>query len=85
MKTHLFLAAAVGLAIAITTSHAVLNRSLDETIQQTTDPPKDRKRSIRQVHQELATRSKLMESNTISKSSIVDNRFDGRARVLWNI
>jgi hypothetical protein len=44
MKTHLFFAAEVGSAITETTSHAALGRSLDETIEQTADPPKDRKR-----------------------------------------
>jgi hypothetical protein len=61
MKTHLFLATAVGLAITVTTSHAALGRSLDETIQHYGPTP------------------------TISTSGIVDNCFDGRAQVLWDV
>jgi hypothetical protein len=86
MKTHLFFAAVVGSAITETTSHAALGMSLDETIEQTADPPKDRKRSIRRVHQGVGNVAQFDGIEyTISTSGIVDNCFDGRAQVLWDV
>jgi hypothetical protein len=86
MKTHLFLAAAVGSAITVTTSHAALGRSLEETIQQTADPPKDRKRSIRRVNQGGGNLVQLDGIEyTISTNGIVENCFDGKAQVLWDV
>jgi len=71
MKRHLFLAGAVGLAITVTTSHAALARSLDETIKHYGEPPKNRKRSIFiEVIKELVPRVDLMESNIPSQRAV---------------
>jgi len=81
MKTHLFLAAAVGLAITVATSHAALGRSLDEAIQhysRLTKGPEEINR--RRVHQRVGTVVQFDGIEyAISTSRIVDNCFEGRA------
>jgi hypothetical protein len=85
MKTHLSLAAAVGLAITVTTSYAALGRSLDETIQHYGRPSKG-SINLRRDHLGFGTGSRFDGIEyTISTSVIVDIRFDGRAQVLWDV
>jgi hypothetical protein len=87
MKIHLFLAAAVGLAITVTTSHAALGRSLDETIQHYSRPTKGPKEiNLRRDYQGVGTVVQFDGIEyTISTSGIVDICFDGRAQVLWDV
>jgi hypothetical protein len=87
MKIHLFLAAAVGLAITVTTSHAALGRSLDETIQHYGRPTKGPEEiNLRRDHQGVGTVFRFDGIGyTISTSGIVDICFDGGAQVLWDV
>jgi hypothetical protein len=87
MKTHLSLAAAVGLAITVTTSHAALGRSLDETIQHHGRPSKGPEEiNLRRDRPGVGTGFRFDGIEyTISTSVIVDIRFDGRAQVLWDV
>jgi hypothetical protein len=87
MKTHLSLAAAVGLAITVTTSHAALGRSLDETIQHYGRPSKGPEElNLRRDHPGVGTGFRFDGIEyTISTSGIADIRFDGRAQVLWDV
>ena len=87
MKIHLFLAAAVGLAITVTTSHAALGRSLDETIRYYGRPTKGPEEiNLRRDHPEVGTVFRFDGIGyTISTSGIVDICFDGGAQVLWDV
>jgi hypothetical protein len=85
MKTHLSLAAAVGLAITVATSHAALGRSLDETIQHHGRPTKG-SINLRRDDPGVGTGFRFDGIEyTISTSGIVDIRFDGEAQVLWDV
>ena len=86
MKT-ICLATAAGLAITVTTFHVVLGRSLDETIQHYPRPTKGPEEiNLRRVHQEVGTVVQFDGIKyTISTSRFVDNCFDGRAQVLWDV
>ena len=71
MKIHLFLAAAVGLAITVTASHAAPRRSLDETIQHYGRPTKGPKEiNLRRDYQGVGTVVQLMESNIPSRCAV---------------
>jgi hypothetical protein len=87
MKIHLFLAAAVGLAITVTTSHAALGRSLDGTIQHYGRPTKGPEEiNLRRDQPGVGTAFRFDGIGyTISTSGIVDIRFDGGAQVLWDV
>ena len=86
MKTHLFLPTAVGLAITVTTSHAALDRSLDETIQQYGQPTTSSPKNTVEIIKELAPMVQFDGIEyTISMRGIVDICFDGRAQVIWDV
>ena len=87
MNIHLFLAAAVGLAITVTTSHAALGRSLDETIRYYGRPTKGPEEiNLRREYQGVGTVVQFDGIEyTISTRGIVDICFDGRAQVLWDV
>ena len=79
MKIHLFLAAAVGLARTVTTSHAALGRSLDETMQHYGRPTKGPEEiNLRRDRPGVGTGFRFdgIEYN-ISTSVIVDIRLMG--------
>ena len=79
MKTRLSLAAAVGLAITVTTSHPALGRSLDETIRYYGRPTKGPEEiNLRRDHPEVGTAFRFDGIGyTISTIGIVDICFDG--------
>ena len=87
MKIHLFLAAAVGLAITVTTSHAALGRSLDETVQGYGRPTKGSEEInlCRDYPGVVAVFRFDGIEYTISPSGIVDIPLYGRAQVLWDV
>jgi len=87
MKTRLSLAAAVGLAKTVTTSHAALGRSLDETIRSYGRPTKGPEEiNLGRDYQEVGTVVQFDGIGySISTSGIVDICFDGRAQVLWDV
>jgi len=87
MKIHLFLAAAVGLAITVTTSHAALARSLDEAIKHCGRLAKEPKEiNLRRGYQGVGAAFRLDGIEyPISTSGIVEICFDGRAQVRWDV
>jgi hypothetical protein len=87
MKTRLSLAAAVGLAITVTTSHVALGRSLDGTIRYYGRPTKGPEEiNLRRDQPGVGTAFRFDGIGyTISTSGIVDICFDGGAQVLWDV
>jgi hypothetical protein len=83
---RLFLAAAVGSAITVTTSHAALGRSSNETIKHYGRPAKEPKKIDLRRDYRVGTVIRFDGFEyTISTNGIVEIWIDRRAQVLWDV